>query len=177
MKLSKETDQGNYGKGGSNPKRSERRGYMLMETLMETGQTMEEYLEDLIQQGPYKRHFSEDVVMTIVTTGERITGPDAVGQAIGSMHRPVSGARLKIKNVVLAEGQAVVELAFTDGHTDEFTGTWASRKAAYCVVYDLEDQKISGLRLYSPMDTTWPELVKTNFPGTRKEGILCETAM
>lgn len=177
MKLSKETDQGNYGKGGSNLKRSERRGYMLMENLMETGQTMEEYLEDLIQQGPYKRHFSEDVVMTIVTTGKRITGPDAVGQTIGSMHRPVSGARLKIKNVVLAEGQAVVELAFTNGHTGEFTGTWASRKAAYCVVYDLDGQKISGMRLYSPMDTPRPELVKTSFTKAREGGIPCEAVM
>ena len=53
------------------------------------------------------------------------------------------------------QGQAVVEADFIGTHTGEFAGVAATGKDVhlpYCVVYNLDDDKITALRLYFPID-------------------------
>jgi hypothetical protein len=59
----------------------------------DTRQTLEAYLEDLVSRGPYKRHFSDGVVMDMVGQDQRFEGPDAVEQMIDYMHRQAVDAR------------------------------------------------------------------------------------
>ena len=65
------------------------------------------------------------------------------------MHIQAFNARLKIKTLVVGDGQAALEADFVGTHTAEFLGMAATGKAVqvpYCVVYDLRDDKIAALR-------------------------------
>jgi predicted ester cyclase len=134
---------------------------------------MEAYLEDLLGQGPYKRHFSDDVVLTMMGYDQEAAGPDAVEQVIDDMHRRAFDARLEMKSkVVAADGQAAAEFDFVGKHTDEFAGIEATGrevKVPYCVAYDLEGEKIRALRLYFPMDVLMRQLGVSPEPGPEDE--------
>jgi len=127
----------------------------------DTRQTLEAYLEDLLAQGPYKKYFSDDVVMEMMGQNQRFEGPDAVEQMIGYMHRQAFEASLEIMNMVVGDGQAAAEFDFVGRHTGEFAGVEATGREVrvpYCVVYDLEEGKIKALRLYFPMDVLMRQL-------------------
>jgi len=44
-------------------------------SVEDTRRAMEAYVEDLLQRGPYKRHFSDDVVLSMVGTDQATEGP------------------------------------------------------------------------------------------------------
>ena len=120
-----------------------------------TQQTMEAYLEDLVGGGPYKRHFSDDVVVALVGTDQGAEGPDAAEAWIDYLHRQAFEARPELKNMIIGDDQAAVEVDFVGTHVGEFGGIAATGREVrvpYCVVYDLEGEKIKGLRIYLPMD-------------------------
>ena len=55
----------------------------------------------------------------------------------------------------VAEGKAAVEVDFVGKDVGEFNGIAATGREVrvpYSVVYDLEGEKIKGLRIYLPMD-------------------------
>jgi predicted ester cyclase len=71
------------------------------------------------------------------------------------MHTQAFNAHPKIKTLVVGDGQAVLEADFVGTHTGEFLGIPASGRSVqvpYCVVYDLQQEKIAALRAYIPMD-------------------------
>ena len=126
-----------------------------------TARVMEAYLEDLRGRGPYKRHFSDDVVFTMVGTDIEATSPDAVEQTIKYVHRGAFEARPEVRTLVVASDRAVAELDFVGVHTGEFSGIEATGREVsvpYCAVYDLEGEKIRALRLYFPMDVLLRQL-------------------
>jgi hypothetical protein len=47
---------------------------------------MDAYIQDLLQRGPYKRHFSEDVVFSMVGTDQETEGPDDTEAFIDYLH-------------------------------------------------------------------------------------------
>lgn len=60
-----------------------------------------------------------------------------------------------MKNLVVDDGKAAIEVDFVGTHTGEFGGVPATGKnvqVPYSAVYDVEDDKISGLRLYVALD-------------------------
>jgi len=108
-----------------------------------------------------KEHFSDDVVMEMMGQDQRFEGPDAVEQMIDYMHRQAFEARLEVRSMVVGDGQAAAEFDFVGRHTGEFAGVPATGREVrvpYCVVYDLEDGKITALRLYFPMDVPMRQL-------------------
>ena len=58
------------------------------------------------------------------------------------------------KNVIVADGSAVLEADFVGTHAGEFAGisaTGAKLRVPYCVVYDVADDGISAVRGYLPI--------------------------
>ena len=132
-----------------------------------TQQTMDAYLEDLVGGGPYKRHFADDVVVALVGTDQGAEGPDAAEEWINYLHRQAFEARPELKNMFVAEGKAAVEVDFVGKHVGEFNGIAATGREVrvpYSVVYDLEGEKIKGLRIYLPMDVLLEQLGATTSP-------------
>jgi predicted ester cyclase len=132
-----------------------------------TQRTMEAYIEDLVGGGPYKRHFSDDVVMALVGTDQGAEGPDAAEVWINHLHQQAFEARPELKNIFVAEGKAAAELDFVGKHVGEFGGIAATGnevRVPYCVIYDLEGEKIKALRIYLPMDVLVGQLGATASP-------------
>ena len=121
----------------------------------DTRQTMEACLEDLRGQGTYKRHFSDDVVLEMMGTDQEARGPGATEQFIDYMHRQAFEARPEIKSMVVGDNQAAAEFDFVGRHTGEFAGIPAMGRVVgvpYCVVYELEGERVKALRLYFAME-------------------------
>ena len=120
-----------------------------------TQATMTAYFQDLLGGERYARHFADDVVVTLMWTDQVLRGRDAAEQMINYLHQQAFAARPVLKNSFVGEGQAVAEADFVGKHSGEFAGVAASGKDVnmpYCVVYDLDEDKITALRLYFPVD-------------------------
>ena len=130
-----------------------------------TRRIMEAYFGDLIGRGAYKRHFADDVVITIEGTGQRAEGPDGVEGLIDYFHQEAFDARPELKDTLFADDRAVAEFDFVGQHVGEFAGMGATGKAVrvpYCVVYELQAEKIKALRLYLPMNALMQQLGATS---------------
>ena len=130
-------------------------------SVEETQQAMSAYVDDLLRGGPYKRHFSEDVVLSMVGTDQGAQGPDGVEAWIDYLHREAFEARPELKNMIVGDGQAAVEFDFVGRHVGEFGGMAATGREVrvpYCMVYELEGEKIKALRGYMPMDVLMQQL-------------------
>jgi predicted ester cyclase len=130
-------------------------------SVEETQQAMSAYVDDLLRGGPYKRHFSEDVVLSMVGTDQGAQGPDGVEAWIDYLHREAFEARPELKNMIVGDGQAAVEFDFVGKHVGEFGGMAATGREVrvpYCMVYELEGEKINALRGYMPMDVLMQQL-------------------
>ena len=129
-----------------------------------TRRVMEAYFEDLIGRGAYKRHFADDVVITIQGTEQRAEGPDGVEGLIDYFHLEAFDALPELKNTLFADDRAVAEFDFVGEHVGEFAGMAATGRAVrvpYCVVYDLRAGKIGALRIYLPMNVLMEQLGAT----------------
>ena|SRR3712207_6499017 len=130
-------------------------------SIEDTQQAMSAYIEDLRSRGPYKRHFSDDVVVSLVGTDQGAEGPDGVEGWIDYLHKVAFDARPELKNMIVSDGQAVGEFDFVGKHVGEFGGVAATGREVrvpYCMVYDLEGMKITALRAYMPMDVLIQQL-------------------
>jgi steroid delta-isomerase-like uncharacterized protein len=125
---------------------------MSMET---TAQTMRSYLDALLARGDFADSFSDEVTWTTVGTGQELQGRQPVRDFITWMHTQAFDAHPKVKTLVVGDGQAALEADFVGTHTSEFLGIPATGKSVqvpYCVIYDLQDDKLVALRAYIPMD-------------------------
>jgi steroid delta-isomerase-like uncharacterized protein len=120
-----------------------------------TTKTMRSYLEAFLARGDFADYFSEEVAWTMVGAGQELQGRQPVRDFLIWMHTHAFDAHPKVKTLVIADGQAVLEADFVGTHTGEFLGmpaTGRSVQVPYCVIYDLHDDKIAALRAYIPMD-------------------------
>jgi steroid delta-isomerase-like uncharacterized protein len=122
---------------------------MLM-SVEETQAAMDAYLAALVAREDIASFFSEDVVLTLVEFGQEIQGREAVAGAIIDLHQQTFDARPEVVSLIVAEGKAAGEFVFAGTHTGEFVGipaTGRSVQVPYTVFYDLEDGKITALRI------------------------------
>ena len=120
-----------------------------------TAQTMRSYLEVFLGRGDFADYFTDDVTWTTIGTQQTMQGRQPVHGFLSWMHTQAFDAHPKIKTLVVGDGQAVLEADFVGTHTGEFLGIPATGKSVqvpYCVVYDLQDDKLAALRAYIPMD-------------------------
>ena len=94
---------------------------------------------------------ADDVVFTIMATGQEHRGPQAVLGMLHYFYHIAFEARVEPKSEVYADGQAAMEWDFVGKHIGDFAGIPATGKdvrVPLCVVYDLADDKIKRGRVY-----------------------------
>jgi steroid delta-isomerase-like uncharacterized protein len=124
-------------------------------TVEATAETMRSYLDAFLARGDFADYFTEEVTWTTVGTGQELQGRQPVHDFLSWMHTQAFDAHPKVKTLVIADGQAALEADFVGTHTGEFLGippTGKSVQVPYCVVYDLQGDKLAALRAYIPMD-------------------------
>src|SRR3954469_3044328 len=123
--------------------------------------TLEAYVDALVARAEFAQFFIDDVQASIVGTPQQATGPDAVEQLIRFMHEVAFDARPELKKILVYDGRAAVEADFVGVHVGEFAGiaaTQTSVRVPYSVIYDLDGDRISGLRIYMPMQNLLAQL-------------------
>lgn len=104
---------------------------------------------------------ADDVVFTHMATGDEHFGPDSVLQMLNYMYHTAFNAEAETKNLICAEGKAVLEADFVGTHIGEFAGIPATNKKVrvpICVVYDLENNQIKRARVYLEMPVLFKQL-------------------
>jgi steroid delta-isomerase-like uncharacterized protein len=120
-----------------------------------TTKTMRTYLDALLARGDFADYFSEEVTWTTIGIQQTMQGRQPVRDFLIWMHTQAFDAHPKVKTLVVGDGHAALEADFVGTHIGEFLGMPATGKPVdvpYCVVYDLQDDKITALRAYIPMD-------------------------
>ena len=127
----------------------------------DTQRAMNAYVEDLLGGRPYKRHFSADVVVSLVGTDQGAQGPDGAEGWIDYLHKVAFEASPELRSMIVSDGQAAAEFDFVGKHVGEFGGMGATGRdvrVPYSAVYDLEGEKISAVRIYLSMDVLMGQL-------------------
>ena len=104
---------------------------------------------------------SDDVVFTIMATGQEHHGPQAVLDMLNYFYNVAFDADAETVSEVIGEGKAVFEGEFYGKHIGEFAGIPATNKdvrVPLCVVYDLENNKIIRGRVYFEMPVLLQQL-------------------
>ena len=104
---------------------------------------------------------ADDVVFTIMGTGQEHRGPQAVAGMLQYFYHIAFDAHAETKNEIYADGQATFEGDFVGKHIGEFAGIPASGKdvrVPLCVVYDLENNQIKRGRVYFEMPALLQQL-------------------
>ncbi len=104
---------------------------------------------------------AEDVVFTIMATGQEHHKPEGIAQMLHYFYQPAFHATAETTNSVFADGKAVIEADFVGKHIGEFAGIPATGKnvrVPLCVVYDLENDQIKRGRVYFEMPALLAQL-------------------
>ena len=130
-------------------------------SLDTTTQTMNSYLDTLLQRGDFAQFFTEDVLWTTMETGQEIRGREEVRDFIIALHAQFFDAHPELRSISIADGTAALEADCVGVHTGEFAGippTGANVRVGYSVFYDVGDAGISALRAYMPVRQIVEEL-------------------
>lgn len=117
-------------------------------------QTMQNYLDALIERGDFSQYFTDDIVVTVEGTDQRADGRGPAEQLIRFFHEKAFDAHPELKTLIVDESKAAIEADFAGTHTGEFAGvqpTGRDVRVPYSVVYELRGDQISHLRIYMPM--------------------------
>lgn len=97
---------------------------------------------------------ADDVVFTIMGTGQEHRGPQAVQDMLYYFYHVAFDATATTRVTLVGDSSAMVEGDFVGKHIGEFAGIPATGKKVrvpICVVYDLEQDKIKRGRVYFEM--------------------------
>ena len=104
---------------------------------------------------------ADDVVFTIMGTGEEYKTPDGVMKMLDYFYNVAFDAYAEPISEIYGEGKAVYEGTFIGKHIGEFAGIPATNKEVHvplCVVYDLENNQIKRGRVYFEMPVLLKQL-------------------
>ena len=94
---------------------------------------------------------ADNAVFTIMDTGQEHHGPEGIGRMLKEFYHGTFEADVETYNTIISDGQAVVEGYVVGKHTGAFAGIPATGKdvrVPICVIYDLENDKITKGRVY-----------------------------
>jgi steroid delta-isomerase-like uncharacterized protein len=120
-----------------------------------TRETMQAYAEALLSSGDFGRYLADDVTLVFMGANRRVQGRDAVRQLITFIHEIAFRTAIEVKTVLCDGARAAIEAEFVGTHIGEFEGVPASHRDVrlpYAVSYDVENGRISSLRLYFALD-------------------------
>jgi predicted ester cyclase len=127
-----------------------------------TERVMRDYLEALLSRGDFGRFFTDDVLWTTMEAGQEIRGREAVREYIVALHTVMFDARPVIRGTLVSDGVALLEADFVGRHIGEIAGVAATGrdvKVPYCVVYDIQGERIAALRAYFSIAALMQQLV------------------
>lgn len=104
---------------------------------------------------------ADDVVFTIMATGQEHHGPDGVLGMLHYFYRVAFDATSETRVTLFGDQNAMVEADFVGKHIGEFAGIPATGKdvrVPLCVVYDLENDQIKRGRVYFEMPALLQQL-------------------
>lgn len=104
---------------------------------------------------------AENVVFTHMATGDEHRGVDAVRRMLDYVYHVAFDATAETRARIYGERHAVIEGTFTGRHIGEFAGipaTGRTVRVPLCVVYDLEDGRITQGRVYMEMPVLLKQL-------------------
>jgi predicted ester cyclase len=107
------------------------------------------------------QYVAEDGVFLSMNTGEETVGRDGVGQMLHYIYHVAFDAKAEIRNTIITDSKAVLEMDFVGKHTGEFAGIQPTNKnvnVPVCIVYDLENGMIKHARVYFTMDVMMKQL-------------------
>jgi steroid delta-isomerase-like uncharacterized protein len=110
---------------------------------------------------------ADDVVFTHMATGDEHRGPDGVRGMLDYMYRQAFHATAEIRTRICSESHAMIEADFVGRHTGEFAGipaTGREVRVPFCVVYDLEGDRITRGRVYMEMPVMMRQLARPSAP-------------
>ena len=113
-----------------------------------TRKVMEKYWESV---GTDVTLFAEDVVYTLMATGEEARTPHGVLQMLTYFYHVAFDAVAETKTTIIGDGHALWEGYLVGRHTGEYVGipvTGKSVRVPLTVIYDIEDDRIKGARIY-----------------------------
>ena len=119
-----------------------------------TGRVLRDYGEALMSGGDFARFFTDDVHWTTMETGHEIRGREAVRDYIVALHTTLFEARPVVRNTAAGDAFALLEADFVGRHVGEIGGvapTGRQVDVPYCVVYDVDGDRIRALRAYFPV--------------------------
>jgi predicted ester cyclase len=126
-----------------------------------TRETMEAYVKSLLSFGDYSSYLADEVTITLMGTDREVKGREAARQFIDFLHQQAFRTDNQVRNLVVGDNIAMAEIEFVGTHIGEFEGIAATNRQVrvpYAVAYDLEDGKITTLRLYFPMQLLLQQL-------------------
>lgn len=104
---------------------------------------------------------ADNVVFTIMGTGEEHHGPEAVQGMLDYFYRIAFEATAETRNLIIADQHAVLEVDFVGRHIGEFANIPATGKdvrVPLCIVYDVENEQITRGRVYFEMPALLQQL-------------------
>lgn len=107
------------------------------------------------------QYVAEDGVFTHMSSGDKSIGREAVGQMLHYIYHVAYDARAIIRNKIITENKALLEMDFVGRHIGEFAGIPATNKEVnvpIVISYDLEDGLIKQARVYMLMDVMIKQL-------------------
>jgi steroid delta-isomerase-like uncharacterized protein len=117
-------------------------------TVDETRAVMDRYLSE---EHAVDGVLADDVVFTVMATGQAFEGPEAVAGMLGYFYHGVFEAVAEQTNLVIEAGRAIGEWDFVGTHIGEFAGvpgTGRQVRVPLAVAYDLADGRITRGRVY-----------------------------
>jgi steroid delta-isomerase-like uncharacterized protein len=111
---------------------------------------------------------ADDVVYTMMATGDETRGPEAVLQMLHWFYHVAFDARAETISQIVSNGQAVIEAEVVGKHIGEFAGVPATGKefrVPLCVIYDVEEEKIKRARIYFEVPSLMAQLGVQMGPG------------
>ena len=117
-------------------------------SIESTRQTMQRYMD--AQHGDVSM-MAEDVVFTIMATGQENHGREAVQGMLNYFYHIAFDAKAITHVTLIGDNNAMVEGDFVGKHIGEFAGIPATGKdvnVPLCVVYDLVNDQIKHGRVY-----------------------------
>jgi steroid delta-isomerase-like uncharacterized protein len=104
---------------------------------------------------------TDDVVFTVMATGQEHRGRDGVMQMLSYFYHVAFEATATPTLTLFGDGHAMIEATFVGKHIGEFAGVPASGKQVrvpLCVVYDLRGVQISRGRVYFELPALMAQL-------------------
>lgn len=126
--------------------------------------TVNTHLNALSGTGDCGAELTDDVALTMMATGEVISGRPAVAALLAYLHRSAFAAPPAVLTLVAGGECAMIEAEFAGVHTGEFAGippTGCMVHLPYAVAYGLGPDTICAVRLYLPLDALVRQLRHT----------------